>query len=355
MANRYKNLHEKIKRLRKSLDIKTQKEFGEKLDPVVLRGTIAHWETGRSEPSERQITDMANLAEGRKWWWLLYFADDEVHISDDVDYSHLGSRERWITAKDWEDMQYEHAEQGWLHDEEYLQENSNPNKGPYAAVLSGEPDKAPEAARQLIKSKQATKQGITGLPQAFAFGQPIHSLNENQETNQFTARVKFHKETVLNFFNQMTNFEEDKFLDQLIFEGPFRYKADFYDTVSLVQIKSSQAKFMLQFLKNAFGDMLMMQRFAGKRLDKLLILCLDVDNYDTDPRLLEYVSAAKEADIRMMFTNHVNQKEIAEKMVKFVKDCRMESERKQATVNALRLKRGGLLADAIIDKNPIST
>ena len=347
MGNRYKNLSEKIKELRKQLKVKTQKEFGEKLDPVILRGTIAHWETGRSEPSEKQITDMAALAEGRMWWWVLYFADDEVASVDDVDYDKNGKRIRWVTPKEWEDHMMDDAETAWYYEEKHQYENTNPEKGSFAAVLQGEPDKAPEAARNLIKSNESKGLGIASLTQAQFLVSQVQSPNGYEETDQFNRKVKYHKEAVLNFFNKTTNFDEDKFLDQIIAEGPFKYKADYFDTVSLVQIKNSQAKFMNQFLRGVMGDMLMMQRFAGKRLEKLLILCVDIDDCDTNPRLLEYVSAAKEADIKMIFTNHLNEEATAQKMVKFVLDSRNNHVAKLAQINALRSKRVGLIAEAM--------
>lgn len=328
MVQKYQNLAPKIIDLRKSLGDKTQEAFGKRFKEPIKRSSIAHWETARSEPSIDQIVEMASFKGDRSWWHVLYLLDDKVSHLDNIDYNKDGTRQHWLTAQEIADMGDDQQEQEFW-EWQAKQEAMPPSEGPLSEALKLEPAKMAEAVSNLLnnglKSSRDPReqssyednpinQGIGGLAQQNEF-------LDAEEENRWKRRTKNFKQAVFHALNYHID-EVDKFVDAIFKKGTIRGRADYYDGTSIILIVTEQVKFKNEALGRNLGKLLLLEKMSGGLLNKMLAVCVDMENPKVHYAMLDDISAARSMGITLTFVAATEEKELATEIYKFVKNNR---------------------------------
>ena len=325
MVQKYQNLAPKIIDLRKSLGDKTQEVFGKRFKEPIKRSSIAHWETARSEPTIDQIVEMASFKGDRAWWHVLYFLDDKVSNLDTIDYKKDGTRRHWLTPKDIAEMGGDEDEQEYW-EWQTKQEALPPSEGPLSEALKLEPSKMAEAISNLLNgglrsSKDPLNQssdeynpihlGIGALAQSSAFVAA-------EEDKRWRSRTKNFKQAVFHALNYHLD-DVDKNVDAIFKKGTIRGRADYFDGTSMILIVTEQVKFKNEALGRNLGKLLLLEKMSGNLVNKMLAVCVDIENPKVHYAMLDDISAARSMGITLTFVAAMEEKELAAEIFEFVK------------------------------------
>ena len=328
MVQKYQNLAPKIIDLRKSLGDKTQEAFGKRFKEPVKRSSIAHWETARSEPTIEQIVEMASFKGDRAWWHVLYLLDDKVSNLDTVDYNKDGTRQHWMTPKELAEMGNDEDEQEYW-EWRTKQESLPPSEGPLSEALKLEPSKMAEAVSNLLNGGlkhprtpldfsrdeiNPINQGIGALTQYSEFAVA-------EEEKRWKSRTKNFKQAVFHALNYHID-EVDKYVDAIFKKGTIRGRADYYDGTSLILIVTEQVKFKNEALGRNLGKLFLLEKMSGSLVNKMLAVCVDMENPKVHYAMLDDVSAARTMGINLTYVAAMEEKELAAEIFEFVKTNR---------------------------------
>ena len=337
MVLKYKNLAPKIIRLRKSLGDKTQQAFGKRFNPPVNRSTIAHWETQRSEPTSKQILEMASFTNERTWWWRVYLADDDASESDHVEYSNTGgNRTQWVTSAD-HDQWDEFDEASYR--EQMLEESTNPKDGAlFVALQIADPEEQIKALQNLIQKPDSS--GLLGRmtelgPDGQKMARQIQVKIESEKDVWDSLTRNFKQAVIHSFITQMP--EASPYVDRILKRGSFKKRADFCDDISLVMIQNEQVKFKQQNYLQHIGVLYTLEKLHGTPMQKMLAMCVDMENPKIHYAMLEDIATAKSMGITLTFVTPKDNAELATEIIKFVKE-------NQANKHKLRGGLGSLIA-----------
>lgn len=328
MVQKYQNLAPKIIDLRKSLGDRTQEMFGKRFKEPVKRSSIAHWETARSEPTIEQIVEMASFKGDRAWWHVLYLLDDKVSTLDTIDYNKDGTREYWMTPKDIAEMGSDKDEQEYW-EWRAKQEALPPTEGPLSEALKLEPSKMAEAVSNLLNGGLRSSRDPRN--QSSDQNNPIHlGIGALAQSNEFVvaeeekrwkSRTKNFKQAVFHALNYHID-EVDKYVDAVFKKGTIRGRADYYDGTSLILIVTEQVKFKNEALGRNLGKLLLLEKMSGSLVNKMLAVCVDMENPKVHYAMLDDISAARSMGISLTFVAAMEEKELAAEIFEFVRTNR---------------------------------
>jgi hypothetical protein len=323
MVQKRENLAKKIVQLRRALKDKTQEAFGNRFDPPIKRSTIAHWETGRSEPGPEQILKMAEFKGESGWWWKLYLSDWQVEPEDDVDYDQSGRRIRYTSARELEEMSMnsptEEEMAGWL-----AEQNAPPKTGPLSVAMKLPAEQQIKAIRNILKSPDSEinrnladplNQGLGGLASALAY------KIETEESANWERKTKNFKQAVVHILNKKLD-SPSNFWDVTYKRGTIRAKADYCDGLSLVLIVNEQMKYKNEALARNLGKLMLLEKMSGNLLNKMLAICVDVENPKINHLMLDDISAASDMGITLTFVTPDEEDVLAREIIEFIQTNR---------------------------------
>ena len=313
MAQKYKNLSRKIIALRRSVGDKTQEAFGKRFNPPVKRSTVAHWETGRTEPSGEHILEMTEFKDEYSWWWKLYLVDDEVKAEDEIDYAQSGQRINWVTAEDYVLMS---ADWPSADDIEEMQNErvAPPTTGPLVAAFNLPADKQIQAIANVIQSKPVNNQAN----QLDDIAITNSHIKQSHEEEVWKRKTKNFKQAVVHLINKKMDFPES-YWDVFYKRGTLRAKADYCDGMSIVLIVNEQVKFKNEALGRNMGKLLLLEKMTGSLMNKMLAICVDIENPKVNHLMLDDISAAKNMGITLTYVSPDEEDSLAQEIIDFIK------------------------------------
>ena len=316
MVQKLEHIAKKIVQLRRSLGDKTQEAFGKRFATPVKRSTVAHWETGRTEPSYPNIIEMAEFKGEAAWWWKLYLIDDVVGPEDQIDYNQAGQRENWTPSSEIQEMMAcEPTDEDIA--EMHAERMAPPTRGPLTVAFDLPAEKQIEAITNILNYdliEESKRAG--GLNQ---IGKIVNEWEEKDQSQEFERKTKNFKQAVVHFLNKKLDFTSSDYWDAVYKRGTLRAKADFCDGVSLVLIVNEQSKFKNEALGRNLGKLLLLEKMRGNPLSKMLAICTDLENPKVNHLMLDDISAAKDMGITLSYVTPNDEEVLAEEILLFIK------------------------------------
>ena len=316
MVQKLEHIAKKIVQLRRSLGDKTQEAFGKRFASPVKRSTIAHWETGRTEPSSAHIIEMANFKGDVAWWWKLYLVDDVVTPEDQIDYHQSGTRANWMRASELQEMMaFEPTDEDIAEME--AERIAPPKSGPLIAAFNLPAEKQIEAITNVLNYDPNEKAKTAGgLSQVATI---VEEWEQDEKEQEFKRKTKNFKQAVVHFLNKKLDVTSSDYWDAVYKRGTLRARADFCDGVSLFLIVNEQSKFKNEALGRNLGKLLLLEKMRGNPLNKMLAICTDVENPKVNHLMLDDISAAKEMGITLTYVTPNDEEVLAEEILSFIK------------------------------------
>lgn len=335
----FKNLAPKIKKCR--VKAPGGKLSQEKLASLLklTRTAVTQWESkderNRTEPNEEQLRFLANLHGEQAWWWLLWFMDDEISADRGVDYDNTG--QRIALEPDWKDDDAEAQALIWAAEHRAMEEAQKPpeqgwladavqGKGGLQAIRArlAEPHQpqrpAEKSASNVFFTATLDASELTAPPR-FSFSNLNDELRrtaqESQNERNWASRVRGFWPAVQHKLAQYIPNAYD-FIDRRIERSNVGVQADYYDECSLIEFKHTQTSTRRLRLSEGMGFLLMAERLANRNLAKMLVICIDLDNPNENPKLKETIEDLAELGITLVYASADGEDRLAQQMSKFI-------------------------------------
>lgn len=360
MVQKYKNLAGKIKSAREKAKL-SQEKLGKIFEPAsknVTRTAVTQWEMGATEPSEEKLLAIAKLHGEDYWWYLCWFADDEVAADRYVEYDNSGNR--IVLEPLWSEPDREEMEVMWAEEREIEAQIKSPPQNNWMSEAvkhaPGElletfrkhfdkkpPDRKPikdddEVSQKLTVERDPFTNKPTGAKITFnsASVNAVVDLGESGKSEGGLAAVaqymrfkdeQLWRSSTEDFTPMLRHFVKQKLpfsashFNVPVAKGSFKGGiADYYDESTLIEIVITQSKWRNQEIQRGLGKLFLCEKLLNRSLGKMLVVCIDAEKPSTNPKLLEDVAIARSLGVTMLYGNPYEHERLAEEISTFIRE-----------------------------------
>ncbi len=362
MVQKYKNLGGKIKIAREKAKL-SQEKLGKIFEPAsknVTRTAVTQWELCLTEPSEEKLFAIAKLHGDMYWWYLCWFADDEVRPDRMVDYDNAGNR--ILLEPLWAEPDREEQEVMWAEQRQIEEEFQSPPKNNWISEAVKNPaDQLFEAFREhfskippdqkpiqdedeIGQKLNVQRDPFTNKPTGAQItvsrgegkGSAVIDLGESGKSEGGLAAVaqmmrfkdeQLWKSSTEDFTPMLRHFIKQKlplsgnYFNVPIAKGSFKGGlVDYYDESSLIEIIVAQSKWRNQEIQRGLGKLFLCEKLLNRSLGKMLVVCIDAEKPSTNPKLLEDIAVVRSFGVTLLYGNPYEHERLADEISTFIKE-----------------------------------